>query len=251
MSCAETKKYLDAYIDSELEAEIMIEVESHLAECGSCFALNMLKRRMKEEVASLGERIVAPEIFRQKIQTLSTHRRRTRLWTVAAASIPLAAAATLMFVLNLNADAGKDSMTAVVDDVINRHIRDLPMEVDGADTGKAASWFRGKVDFPVRAPNLHLKNASFKGARLSNVRSNQAAHMLYNVDGHKVTLMIFPTDSVNIKGGNTTIVNGKKVVLGRRNGFNVAVMINGDMAYALSSDLPTRRLLSLFTDTNI
>jgi anti-sigma factor RsiW len=119
------------------------------------------------------------------------------------------------------------------------------MEVEGADPSVAASWFRGKVDFPVRVPRLDLQNASFDGARLSHVRDHQAAHMVYTVDGHRVTLMIFSTDDIAIRGGDLVHVEGRDVVLGRRKGFNVAVMLDGDMAYAFSSDLPRGRLLDI------
>ena len=57
-----------------------------------------------------------------------------------------------------------EPLAAVVDDVVKRHARELPMEVEGADPSVAASWFRGKVDFPVRVPHLDLQNASFDGA---------------------------------------------------------------------------------------
>jgi len=129
--------------------------------------------------------------------------------------------------------------------VVARHTHELPMEVTSADPEDAASWFRGKVDFPVQGPNLRLKQASFEGARLSNVREHQAAHMTYNVDGHRVTLMIFNRQSTVLNGGRRVFVKGKEVLLGTRNGFNVAVLVDGDIAYALSSDLPQDRLLSL------
>ena len=119
------------------------------------------------------------------------------------------------------------------------------MEVHSADPAAAASWFRGKVDFPVRIPRLDLKNASFQGARLSHVRDRQAAHMTYTVDGHRVTLMIFHTDDIAVRGGELVRVSGRDVLLGRRRGFNVAVMLDGDMAYAFSSDLPRGRLLEV------
>ncbi len=63
--------------------------------------------------------------------------------------------------------------------------------------------------------------------------------------------MIFPAEKLSISDGDIRRVNGRDVVTGRRNGYNVAVMIDGDMAYALSSDLSTNRLVALFTDTSI
>jgi len=254
MNCAQVVKYLDAYVDGELEPERMIEVEAHLDHCEKCGALTVLRRRMKSEIAALGDGIVAPDHLRRRVESLpGTGTRRLKVAIFAA--VPIAAAAALLAVLTVGpwstGETGEEPMAAVVDDLARRHARELPMEFKGPDPSLAGSWFRGKVDFPVRAPQLKLSNASFQGARLSSVQAHQAAHMVYTVDGHRVTLMIFPVNKLVVRGGDTVRVDGKNVVLGRRNGYNVAVMIDGDMAYSLSSDLPSKRLISLFTELSI
>ncbi|MBW2276696.1 MAG: zf-HC2 domain-containing protein [Deltaproteobacteria bacterium] len=246
MSCEEISKYLDAYVDGELEAGLMLEVESHIDDCETCAARERLKREFKSQIAALGRRVEAPERLRQRVVSISSRHRKRRLIVLVAAA-PLAAAAALLLVLFWGADPQDtdEPLAAVVDDVVRRHARELPMEIEGADPAVAASWFRGKVDFPVRVPNLDLQNASFDGARLSHVRDQQAAQIVYTVDGHRVTLMIFNTDAVTIRGGDLVHVAGRDVVLGRRKGFNVAVMLDGDMAYAFSSDLSRGRLLDI------
>lgn len=244
MNCKDAKKYLDAYVDGELEPGLMLDIERHLETCESCQALTLVKRRLKSGIAELG-RVKAPDHLRERIVALS-HRDGRRRRVAMAAALPLAAAASLLFVLGTPFGNASDEqpLSKVVDDVVSRHAHELPMEVEG-DPSNAASWFRGKVNFPVHAPKLNLQEASFQGARLSNVREHQAAHMAYTVDGHRVTLMIFNRENTSLSGGRRVTVGGKDVLLGRRNGFNVAVVLDGDMAYALSSDLPQDKLLSL------
>ncbi|MDD5306184.1 MAG: zf-HC2 domain-containing protein [Deltaproteobacteria bacterium] len=245
MRCEESKKYLDTYIDGELEAGLMLEVETHLSECRACSSLVLLGRRMRKELRSLG-RVQAPDHLRRRVLTLSGRGRRARL-VAAAIAVPLAAAAALLIVLGPPLRGGSDDgpVAGLLDDVVQRHARDLPMEVKASDPAEVSSWFRGKVDFPVVAPALTLANASFEGARLSNVQSDQAAHMTYSVDGHRVTLMIFNPRAVALSGGRRVKVDGRDVLLGHRHGYNVAVLLDGDLAYALSSDLPESRLVSL------
>jgi anti-sigma factor RsiW len=245
MNCKENQKYLDAYVDGELEPNHMLEVESHLENCDSCQSLVLVKRRLVSELAEFGN-IKAPEHLRKKVERLRGHGHRFRNWTIAAA-LPLAAAASLLIAFNLQGNTApqEEQLAEVVNDVVARHAGALPMEVNGPDATQAASWFRGKVDFPVRAPSLNLQQASFEGARLSNVREHQAAHMTYNVEGHRVTLMIFNRQNTDLDAGRHVKVDNKDVVLGQRNGFNVAVLLDGDMAYALSSDLSQDRLLKL------
>ncbi len=243
MSCNEAKKFLDAYVDGELEAEAMLRVENHLSRCETCGAVAAVKSRLKRELAALG-RCQAPAHLRVRVEKIARSGDRNRIIIRAAA--PLAAAAAFAFFLIWPVGPGvEEPMAAVVDDVVQRHARELPMEVQGPDPQSAASWFRGKVDFPVRAPSLGLRNASFNGARLSNVRSHQAAHMLYNVDGHRVSVMIFNPERTIFSGGEHVEVGQRDVLVGQRNGYNVAIFLEGGMAYAVSSDLPKRRLLEL------
>jgi anti-sigma factor RsiW len=248
MSCKEVRKYLDAYVDGELEAGLMLDVDGHLGECESCSASTLVKRRLKEALWERGQ-VQAPEHLRLKVQGLADRRRFNRN-IAAALAVPVAAAAALaaIFVLPKNSDVNEEPFAEVMEDVVERHVRELPMEVKGPDPAQAASWFRQKVDFPVQAPALNLSQASFEGARLSNVRSHQAAHMAYNLDGHRVTLMIFNPHITLFRGGRQVKVGDRDVLVGRRNGFNVAVFLDGDMAYALSSDLPQERLLKLVAE---
>jgi anti-sigma factor RsiW len=251
MTCESSRKYIDTYVDGELEAGLMLEVEAHLEGCGSCAALERLRRDTRREIAALGARTRAPEHLRRRVLSRSARRRRRRLFA-AVAAVPLAAAAALLLVLAVNGSgAGDEQLAEVVDDVVQRHVRELPMEVRGPDPALAASWFRGKVDFPVRDPGLRLTGASFEGARVSSVRSSQAAQMVYTVDGHRVSLMIFPAGRVSVEGARVIRDGDVEFFVGRRNGYNVAVFFDGDLAYAVSSDLPVPRLISLLGGISI
>ena len=249
MNCKEARKFLDAYGDGELAPSLMLNVDNHIEACEGCRALSVVNSRLKLELSKLGE-IRAPEHLRLQVAKLRGGRSRV-VRVVFASALPLAAAASLLMVLSSPfSSEPEEQLSKVVEDVVARHTGELPMEVTGADPVQAASWFRGKVDFPVHAPSLDLRNASFQGARLSNVQAHQAAHMTYTIDGHRVTLMIFNRASTHLTGGRPVKVDDRDVLLGRRNGFNVAVLLDGDMAYALSSDLPQKRLLSLVKRLN-
>ncbi len=250
MICKENRKYLDAYVDGELEPSRMLEVETHLEGCDGCQSLVLVKRRLISELSGLLD-VKAPELLRKRVGRMSVGRPRYLVW--AAAAVPMAAAASFLIVmLSMRGGIPADEQAReVVSDVVARHAVGLPMEVKSTDPAQAASWFRGKVDFPVSAASLNLKQASFEGARLSNVREHQAAHMTYLVDGRRVTLMIFNRQNTVLDGGRHVKVGNRDVLVGRRNGYNVAVVLNGDMAYALSSDLPRERLLKLVQELKI
>ena len=53
MSCKHERKYLDAYIDGELEPGLMLEIDRHLETCEGCQAVVLVKRKMKDEKTNI------------------------------------------------------------------------------------------------------------------------------------------------------------------------------------------------------
>lgn len=245
MNCVEVRKFLDTYTDGELEAGSALSVESHLDLCGPCSALFGLKRRLKTEIGGL-QRMQAPSSLRDLVMG-DARRRQRKVFLAKAAALPLAAAAAVVLALALPRSISKaEPDAAVIEDLLHRHVRALPMEIKGGDPVQTASWFTGKVDFPIQAGALKLKSASLEGARLSNVSAHQAAHVNYNVDGHRVTMMIFNPGEIALGGKEKRVrVGDRDALVYRRNGYNIAVLLDGDMAYALLSDLPSEKLLAM------
>ena len=56
----------------------------------------------------------------------------------------------------------------VVEQARRTYQAELPMDVVGPDCGSVASWFRGRVDFPVHAPRMP-RQITCQGGRLVNV----------------------------------------------------------------------------------
>ncbi|MBN2530919.1 MAG: zf-HC2 domain-containing protein [Deltaproteobacteria bacterium] len=251
MNCVNNKKFIDAYMDGELEAGMMLEIENHLGQCTDCSGYLRVKRDLKSALHHFSQ-IQAPDHLRAQISTLGTRAGRV-WWPKPVVVAPMAAAAALMLLFWSTdqpgiPDSSKQEVALVVQDVVDRHVRDLPMEINDSNQLRAASWFQGKIDFPVRPLGPGLKNTTFQGARVSNVRENQAAQMVYTVDGKKVTFMVFPAHRISVAGGNMLTVRGKEILTGRKNGYNVAMSKEGDMIYAVSSDLPVKRLVQLLID---
>jgi anti-sigma factor RsiW len=69
LTCEEALSFLAAYLDDELEGATDREVEHHLARCHSCYSRADFERRLKGQLASLGQSAVRPE-FAERIQQL-------------------------------------------------------------------------------------------------------------------------------------------------------------------------------------
>ncbi len=82
--------------------------------------------------------------------------------------------------------------------------------------GSIASWFRGRVDFPVHAPALG-GGATCQGGRLVNVGERPAAYIVYRVrNGHRVTFLVFDPRDQAFEAPERRVVNGREIYLRHR-----------------------------------
>lgn len=134
----------------------------------------------------------------------------------------------------------------VLSDVVGRHVRSLPPEVQGPNPERVATWFQGKVDFPVRPPVFPEAPAGLVGGRVSWVRDAPAAHLFYDLEGRHVSVMVFARGRrLPVDGIAGLCVPNRKVWVGRSKGINVALLERDRVAYALASDLSEPQILRL------
>ena len=106
------------------------------------------------------------------------------------------------------------SHSAVLEQAERSYHTEMPMDITGSDCGSIASWFRGRLEFPVHAPALG-SGATCQGGRLVNVGERPAAYLVYRVsDGHRVTFLVFDPRDLSIESRERRVVNGREMYLG-------------------------------------
>src|SRR5438552_4494860 len=101
----EWQSKLDTYLDGELPAEEMRELDSHVRSCPSCTAEMLNRLQLKRAVqASAAKRYLPTAEFRERIQKSITIRRRPAFrwgWLTAATVAALLIAGALTFYVGL------------------------------------------------------------------------------------------------------------------------------------------------------
>jgi putative zinc finger protein len=191
-------------------------------------------------------------------------------------AVPAAAAAVALAVIAAREGGNPDSPqglsleanavtpvngTSYLEDVVDRHWRGHPAEVSGPPT-QVASWFRGKLEFPVRPIEFGNPAVRFVGARLSSVRNREAAAFYYDVSGRRVTVLVFEPPAsrgpVPVRGAmsargpmpfqgavHQTLVEGRGIYYGHARGYTVPVVQHQGLTYAITGDLDSRSVLRL------
>lgn len=178
---------------------------------------------------------------------------RARAFGAWRRPVLLAAAATLMLggaLLISNAGGASeegDSAVAgvasfaspVVAESVAWHRRNVPVEVVGPDPLAVRVWFADKVSFAVSVPDFG-HDARLLGGRLSHVRQYEAAYLVYEANGRKLSVMLF--DGENMDPGMDLTA---ETFIDNSSGYNVAIRERGGVMHTFTSDMDATQLARL------
>lgn len=136
--------------------------------------------------------------------------------------------------------AGSSSFASpVVGESVAWHRKSVPVEVVGPDAQTVRRWFADKVSFAVVVPELG-NAARLLGGRLSHVRQYEAAYLLYEVNGSKLSVMLFDAGDLTADSDFRA-----KTFVDNSNGYNVAIRERGGVTYTFTSDMNPEALAEL------
>lgn len=219
MSCAETRRLLDAYVDNEIDVRGALDIDDHLAQCPACATA---RRGLRELRALARENLVSyalPEGFEARLGAalraqpvperrsapaeppapppapLVLRRRNRSAWigfTSAAAAAALVAAVGPSLWHRGSEAAGEDAIFAA-------HVRSLQAnhltDVASSDQHTVKPWFQGKLDYSISARDYAQAGFPLVGGRLDYVEDRPAAALVYQRARHVVNLFVWPASN--------------------------------------------------------
>jgi anti-sigma factor RsiW len=251
MTCAEADTVLPAYSDGEVAGAERAQIERHLASCAACASRSRLQSRFKAAVRAHLPRPPVPQALRVRVSAVLGAREiapRRWLWATHPRLMPAAAAAVLLVAIT---GTVRHSQSMVLQQAQRSYQAELPMDIVGSDCRSIASWFRGRVDFPVPPP----ADGGCQGGRLVNVRERPAAYIVTRGhDGHRVAYLVFDPRDESIEAPDRRFVNGREIYFGSSPGISTAAYHDRGLGYVVTSDLDeaslTRLVTASFTTTH-
>ena len=181
MNCAEAASSVQAYVDGELTGVDREQIQRHIGTCEACARRCLLQGRFKAAVRAHLPRPPVPADFRRRLHAAldaaaPAPPRQRWPWLRYSRLVPAVGAGVLLLLITVDGPARRSRRCWARRS--GRYQAEMPMDVVGSDCGSIASWFRGRVDFPVHAPAF-AGHANCKGGRLVNVGERLGAYLVY------------------------------------------------------------------------
>jgi anti-sigma factor RsiW len=243
LTCAELHPSLRDAARGLLDPERAALVSAHLAACAACRAISdeegaldqLLEEKLPQHPASLAlkRRLTArlPPLAQTAPPAHAGWARR-----VVLVALPLAACAALVLVLRPRSEARDPLVAEAIADHLRVVYREQPVDVESGGPHRVKPWFTGRLDFAV--PQVYGGDQEFTlvGGAVALFQDRKAALLVYKRQLHTISLLVFPGDGL-------TLPNDPRLRQSR--GFSVVLWRQGDLGYALTSDLNGGDLLTL------
>jgi anti-sigma factor RsiW len=253
MDCHDILLVLLDYQQGRLAPEAHGQVRAHLDRCPDCAhedrleheLTQALERRLPQHAAPLALKRRLAAQWPAEAEGPAPRRAWLRIWMpAAAAAVILLALAPLAWQRVLGpSGAGRDVM---VTEAVNDHVRLLqserPLEIESGGIHQVIPWFSGRLDF---APTVRFPgDADFplRGGAVGYFVDRKAAALVYGRRLHTVSVFVFRADGLPWPRAGLEKLGHLEVHRTASRGFNVLLWRDGELGYALVSDVDPRDL---------
>jgi anti-sigma factor RsiW len=257
MDCHDVRDHLLDFQRGRLAPDLVGVVRRHLDGCPDCAHADLVERELSHSLERRTPQYPAP---------LDLKRRLAASWPAPAPSpwrapraawrpylLPVALAVAVLAVLvygirELTPITGRAG-TVMVAEAVNDHVRILqsqrPLEVESGGIHQVIPWFSGRLDFSPVVRFAGDEDFPLQGGTVAYFIDRKAAALVFGRRLHRISLFVFKADGLPWPAGRRESVGRTEVYRTSARGFNVVMWREGDLGYALVSDVNPQDLMVL------
>src|SRR6266581_5605194 len=238
MKCAEVRKLVRLYLDSELDAKNSFEVEQHLELCAECAGLFEAEKKFDVRLGRFLRRGHATRALWENIEVQIAPVRRGKLralWPIALAASVVIAAGTVF----LTKSRGLDLANAV-EECHSAYVHQLTVpEFNGPVPDEIAQQFGGQLDTAAFAYLPSRTSFSSSGARLCHVEGMPVALILGHNGPTPVSMIVLKKSELDhFPNTKQRLESGHPIVCGRSGRYQFAARFVDDHVVCVVGDTP-------------
>lgn len=242
MNCAEVRAMLHAYVDGELTAGGIAEIDGHCVECRECTARVVAERELRQ-LLRRQPRDVAPPELRARILRLVGRKAAVstaRRWLPVPALVAAAIVAAVLL--------APRTPPPLVAELVDKHIAyaelERPAELATTDPREVADWFRSRAGMRVTVPDYSPAGIHLTGARLAEAHERRAAYLLYEKGRTLLSVFMVPAAPRGADlPGRRVAYRDHEYVAYEYKGYRTISWSDGQTVYGLVSMLDYQALL--------
>jgi anti-sigma factor RsiW len=239
------EQLLDAS-NGRLSATRQARVDEHLRTCAECSRIFERERALNDALAQRPA-YALPEALRLKLAAQVTPPKASSRWprVFAFAAPALAAAALALFV----ARSWYAPNQALITEAVNDHLRvvyaEHPIEIESGGIHQVKPWFTGRLDFAPPVSFSGDEEFPLVGGAIGLFVDRKAATFVFKHRLHTISLFVFRNEGLPFPLRTDTPVGRQSAARATSHGFNVLLWREGDLGYALVSDVDPSALARL------
>jgi anti-sigma factor RsiW len=242
MNCQETRNWLDAHFDGELDLPHSVEIERHMADCPACTRarqnLSVLRKQMQAAA------FTAPDFLRRTVTRAIEReagigsRRKNRPFQFGLGWIISTAMAAVLLAAGLGESLYR-SNSQLLHELTDSHVRSMigghVVDVASSLQHTVRPWFEGKLDFAVPVPDVSSKGFEIQGGRLDYISGRNVAALVYKRREHFISLFIWPARQANATPSRLQSKTAQR-------GYQIVTWTAGGMNYWAVSEIGAEEL---------
>jgi anti-sigma factor RsiW len=238
MKCAEARKLVRLYLDSELDAKNSFEVEQHLESCAECAGLFEAEKKFDARLGRFWRGGLPTRALWEKIEAQiapSRSRGIKALWPVVLAASLIIAAGVVLF-----AKSRKLDLADAVEECHSAYVHQLTTpEFIGAVPEKITQQFGGQLDAAAFAYRPSQTAFTSSGARLCHVEGVPVALILGHNGPTPVSLIVFKKSQLDhFPDMKQRLESGDPIVCGHSGPYQFAARLVDDHVVCVVGNTP-------------
>ena len=196
MKCAEVRKFVRLYLDSELDAKNSFEVEQHLESCVECAGLFEAEKKFDQRLGRFLRSADAAPALWKKIEAQIAPAPLAKFkafWPLALAASLIIATGVVVFMRSRTLD-----LANAVEECHSAYVHQITTpEFSGAVPEKIVQQFGGQLDTAAFAYLPSQTTFSSSGARLCHVEGVPVALILGHCGETPVSMIVFKKSEID------------------------------------------------------
>jgi anti-sigma factor RsiW len=238
MRCAEARKLVWLYLDSELDSKDSFEVEQHLESCAECAGLFEAEKKSYERLSRFlrGSHPTGALWGKIEAQIVPSRSRRIKaLWPLALAALLVIAAGVILLTRPRNLD-----LANAVEECHSAYAHQITMpEFSGPVPEKIAQQFGGRLDAGAFAYRPSEPAFTSSGARLCHVEGVPVALILGRCAETPVSMIVFKKSELgHFPQTKRKLESGDPIACSRSGRYQFAARFIDDHVVCVVGDEP-------------